>query len=495
MSSDESNSKTELKLTVLPLPADPDEGLSDAEKAEADRKLVWRLDLILIPWLCLLYLIAFLDRTNIGNAKIAHLTTDVPMSTTQYNLSLTIFFISYAIFEALANVLLKRYRPSVFLPVTMVLWGFCMVGMGFITNWSGLMAARFFLGVTEAGLFPGVNYYLSCWYRRDEIAIRMAVFFSAAALSGSFGGLLAAAIQKMDGMGGYSGWRWIFIIEGALTVVIAFLSFWLVHDFPDEAKFLSEPDRARVLRRLALDNQSSARHEEFKLAYVWMALKDWKTYVSMLIYMGPLMPLYSISLFLPTIIANLSFTDKTQIIRNQLLSVPPYAGGAIITIFVGFWSDRQHKRGIYNMALAPIGIAGFTMLIASTNPAVQYAGTFLAVIGIYASIPTTIAWVANNLEGVYKRGIVLGIMIGWGNLNGIVSSNMWSDAPRFISGHATCIAYLGVCLFGGSLLFHILLSRENARRRRGERDYLVKGKVESELDLLGDRRPDFYYTL
>ncbi|KAK0647121.1 major facilitator superfamily domain-containing protein [Cercophora newfieldiana] len=477
------------------LPAHPDDGLSDAEKAEIDRKLVWRLDMALIPWLCFLYLIAFLDRTNIGNAKIAKLTTEVPMSNSEYNLSLTIFFISYATFEAINNVLLKLFRPSVFLPCTMILWGLSMLGMGFITNWSGLMAARFFLGMTEAGLFPGVNYLLSCWYRRDEIAIRMAVFFSAAALSGSFGGLLAAAIQKMDGLGGYSGWRWIFIIEGILTIVVAFMSFWLVHDFPDDATFLSEADRNRVLRRLALDRQSSARREEFKAAYIWSALQDWKTYVSMLIYMGPLMPLYSISLFLPTIISNLSFTDKTQIIRNQLLSVPPYAGGALATVAIGFISDRQRKRSIYNMMLAPVGIMGFTMLIASQQPGVQYAGTFLAVIGIYATIPTTIAWVANNVEGVYKRGIVLGIMIGWGNLNGIVSSNVWSDGPRFFSGHGICIAYLAVCLFGGSLLFHVLLSRENAKRRAGERNHLTLGKTESEMDLMGDRRPDFYYTL
>ncbi|KAK3323346.1 major facilitator superfamily domain-containing protein [Cercophora scortea] len=484
------------EFAIAEFPDDnPDGNLTEIERAEIDRKLVRKLDLMLIPWLCLLYLMAFLDRTNIGNAKIAHLTTDVPMSTSQYNLTLTIFFIAYSVFEALANIMLKRFRPSVFLPITMILWGFCMIGMGFVTNWSGLMAARFFLGVTEAGLFPGVNYYISCWYRRDEVAVRVAIFFSAAALSGSFGGLLAAAIQKMDGMGGKAGWRWIFILEGILTVVIAFASFWMVHDFPDDAKFLSNRERARVIRRLKEDKQSSAEHEEFKMTYVWAALKDWKTYVGMLMYMGPLMPLYSISLFLPTIISNLSFTDKTQIIRNQLLSVPPYAGATIVTVAAGFLSDQQNRRGIFNMALAPIGITGFIMLIASEKPGVQYAGTFLGAIGVYASIPITIAWVANNIEGVYKRGIVLGFMIGWGNLNGIVSSNMWSDAPRFISGHATVIAYLTVCLFGGSVLFHILLSRENSARLLGKRDHWIEGKNNLEIEMLGDKRPDFIYTL
>src|SRR5208282_3329438 len=111
-----------------------------------------------------------------------------------------------------------------------------MTFMGFVFNWSGLMAARFFLGVAEAGLFPGVNYYLSCWYKRNELAVRAAIFFSATALSGSFGGLLAAATQDLDGKGGKPGWAWIFIIEGIMTVSVGIASFWMVHDFPDEAK-------------------------------------------------------------------------------------------------------------------------------------------------------------------------------------------------------------------------------------------------------------------
>lgn len=118
----------------------------------------------------------------------------------------------------------------------------------------------------------------SCWYKRKEFGIRAAIFFSAAALAGSFGGLLAAAIANMDGVGGKPGWAWIFILEGLATVLIALASFWMVHDFPDEATFLSDDDRRRVIRRLKEDKQSSAEHEEFKIAYVWATLKDWKTY-------------------------------------------------------------------------------------------------------------------------------------------------------------------------------------------------------------------------
>jgi MFS family permease len=147
----------------------------------------------------------------------------------QYNAALSLFFASYALFEPVTNVMLKRFRPSIFLPSTMIVWGFVMTMMGLAYNFSGLMACRFFLGLAEAGLFPGVNYSLSCWYKRSEFGIRAAIFFSAAAVAGSFGGLLAAAIGLMNGIAGLGGWAWIFILEGIATVVIAVLSFIFIH--------------------------------------------------------------------------------------------------------------------------------------------------------------------------------------------------------------------------------------------------------------------------
>jgi MFS family permease len=192
------------------------------------------------------------------------------------------------------------------------------------------MAARWFLGLAEAGLFPGVNYYLSCWYRRSEIGVRAAVFFSFSAVSGSFGGLLATAIENMNGLGGKPGWAWIFIIEGIATVLLSIASFWLVHDFPDNATFLSDEDRARVIWRLKMDQQASAKYEEFSMKYVWMAAKDWKMWIGMVVYMGSDMPLYAFSLFLPTIISELGYKTTTA----QLLTVPPYAVAAVVVRFL-----------------------------------------------------------------------------------------------------------------------------------------------------------------
>jgi len=290
------------------------------------------------------------------------------LSSGQYNACLSLFFVSYAGFEPLTNILLKRLRPSIFIPAIMVLWGITMTCMGLVHNFSGLAAARFFLGVAEAGLFPGVNYYLSTWYKRDELGIRAAIFFSAAALAGSFGGLLAAGIARMDGVGGKFGWCWIFILEGLATIIIGIVSYWMVHDFPDEAKFLSDSDRQRVIRRLKSDRQSSAEHEEFKMSYFWASVKDWKTWAFAVVYMGCDGPLYAFSLFLPTIIEDLGYTNTTT---ANLLSVPPYAAAAVLTVFIGWFADRTKQRGLCNVGVSLLGLTGFAMLLCELSSFVK----------------------------------------------------------------------------------------------------------------------------
>lgn len=283
------------------------------------------------------------------------------------------------------------------------------------------------------------------------------------------------------------------VLEGLLTIIFGFASFWMVHDFPDDAKFLSDDDRARVIRRLKLDKQASAEHEDWNKSYLYAGLKDWKMWLGMVIYMGCDMPLYAFSLFLPSIIQELGWSSS--VVRSQLLSVPPYVVGALLTVAIGFVADRTRQRGLCNIFISLLGIAGFCMLIGSNDPRVKYAGTFLGAAGIYPCISNTISWMANNIEGVYKRGVVLGFVIGWGNLNGVVSSNIYFQAPRYFQGHGVVIAYLTVFLFGGSVLMTTLLRLENKKRRAGKRDHLAEGKNHRELAALGDSRPDFIYTV
>jgi MFS family permease len=437
-----------------------------------EKKLMRKIDLALIPWLSLLYLLSFLDRTSIGNAKLYHMEEDLGMSDNQYLISLTIFFFSYAIFEVPSNVFLKRLRPSIWLSGLMFFWGIMMTVQGLVHNYGGLLGMRWMLGVFEAGLFPGVNYYLSCWYKRKEFGIRAALFFSAASVSGAFGGLLAAAIAKMEGVGGKPAWAWIFILEGLATIVAGVASFWIIQDFPDDAKFLSDAERTVVVRRLQGDDQFSAAGEKLKWKYIWQSLLDWKTWIGMIMYAGCDMPLYAFSLFLPTIINQLGYKATAA----NLLTVPVYAFACIITCVVGLLADRWGQRGLFNLFFLIIGGAGYIILVASRNAALSYFAVYMATCGIYPIIPNTIAWMSNNVEGSYKRSVSLAMVISFGNINGAVSSNVYrvKDKPWYTLGHGLVLMYIGFGLVT-TVIYRILVKRENDKRDRGERDEVITG--------------------
>ena len=172
------------------------------------------------------------------------------------------------------------------------------------------------------------------------------------------------------------------------------------------------------------------------------------------------------------------------------MSVPPYAAAALLTVAVGFIADKTRQRGVCAILVSSLAVIGFAILISDAPAGAKYAGTFLAACGIYPCIPNSLTWLANNTEGVYRRGIAIGVCMGWANLQGVVISNVYrrKDAPRFIKGHAVVIGYLGIALFGGSVLQYALLRRENRFRKSGARNHLLEGKSESELRLMGDRR-------
>ncbi|KAI5118001.1 hypothetical protein M0805_008101 [Coniferiporia weirii] len=437
-----------------------------------EKELIRRLDWALIPWLSFLYLLSFLDRSSIGNAKLYNIESDLHISDTQYLLCLSIFFISYAVFEVPSNIFLKRLRPSIWLSTLMLLWGIMMTVQGLVHNYGGLLGMRWMLGMFEAGLFPGVNYYLSCWYKRSEFGVRAAIFFSAATVSGAFGGLLAAAISNMDGIGGKPAWAWIFILEGLVTVIAGIISYFLIQDFPDTARFLSEPERAFIIQRLQSDDQFSAAGEELRWKYIWQSIVDWKTWIGMLLYMGADGPLYAFSLFLPSIINQLGFSATPA----NLLTVPVYVVACGFTCGVGFMADRIGRRGLFTLCFFPVAAAGYIILIFSRSAALSYFAVYLAACGIYPLIPNIIAWVSNNVEGSYKRSVTLAMVISFGNINGAVSSVVYRarDKPWYTLGHGIVLMYIGIGFIAAGVFF-VLLRKENARRVSGERDEIIIG--------------------
>ncbi|KAB5511617.1 major facilitator superfamily transporter [Coniochaeta sp. 2T2.1] len=326
------------------------------------KKILRKMDIRLIPMLALLYLLSFLDRGNLGNAKIEGLQENLGMTADQYNWCLTIFFFTYAAFEVPSNLLLNKLRPSRWLPLIMVAWGTVMTLMGIVQNYHGLLIARLFLGVAEADLFPGVAYYLT--------------------MCRAFSGLLAFGISKMDGVGGYEGWRWIFILEGIVTVLVAILAFFVLHDFPETASFLTEEERDFVVYRLKYQGPAHgkaagrqvAQAEEFKWKYVWQAFSDWQIWVNLFVYWGwwsqIVCPFYGISLFLPTIIRTLGYTSS----KAQLMTVPIYITAAILAVVFAWISDKVGKRSPFMVGFLLMMLVGFSMALGSSNPKVVYGG-------------------------------------------------------------------------------------------------------------------------
>ena len=232
----------------------------------------------------------------VGNAKAAGLNKDLKLTGSQYNIALTVFFFPYAIFEVLSNVVLKLLRPSIWITILMLSWGTVMTLMGIVQNYNGLIATRCVLGLAESGFFPAASFLVTTWYCRFEVQTRLAVFFSAASMAGAFSGLLAFTLEKMDGISGLQGWRWIFIIEGIVTVAVACGCYWLLPDSPETASFLTSEEKDFICRRLAEDAGTGAGHvrtrEAFQWKYLRAALTEWKIYFAVIIYRGNAICLY-----------------------------------------------------------------------------------------------------------------------------------------------------------------------------------------------------------
>lgn len=245
---------------------------------QAERRLLLKLDAFFVPVIMLVYLTCFLDRTNIGNVKVAGMPADIGASPQQFATAVSIFYATYVLFEPPWTIVMKRMTPRVLLTSLCVVWSLATVLSGFITSVAGLYAVRLVLGACEAGLFPALNLYLTMVYKRDEQATRVSYLFVCTAIAGAFGGLLAYSILKMDGVAGMAGWRWVYIIEGLFSfVVVPVIWFGLPND-PSNAYFLNAEERAMMAVRAAQRAQYMGS-DEFSWDEIRIGLKDPKLYL------------------------------------------------------------------------------------------------------------------------------------------------------------------------------------------------------------------------
>ncbi|KAK4445102.1 major facilitator superfamily domain-containing protein [Podospora aff. communis PSN243] len=383
--------------------------------AAEERALVWKQDLTIIPLSAYIYFLCFFDRSNIGNAKVLNSSTKNDMQTEinatsyEFNIALMIFLVGYAVFEVPSNILLKKLRPSRWLAFLMFSWGAITIGLGGVTNFGATTGVRFLLGVFEAGLFPGLVYYLTFWYKTDERSVRVAFILASATLAGAFGGAIAYAIGHMNGARGMSAWRWLFIIEGAPSCLSAILVWFFLPDYPEE--YLKGRHREIALSRLRVEG-SKSHHRSMTKEDAVSTLKDWRLYGHYLIYFGVGVPFSSLSLFAPSITAGLGFKD----LQAQLMTVPPYAVAYVTQILVSWSADHFNARALHTAVFAVVGAVGFMASALLPPDAYQsrYGCFIVACAGAFACIPPMLGWLTSNVFSTAAVGLAVAINVSFG---------------------------------------------------------------------------------
>ncbi|KAL5476956.1 hypothetical protein ACEPAI_3142 [Sanghuangporus weigelae] len=467
-----------------------DDGEKSLIISDEERKLVRKLDWRILPIACLMYLFAFLDRSNLGNARLQGLPEDTLQGDptgTKYDWVFSAFYFSYILFQVPSSVIAKLFPPRLWLGAAALGWGLCSTLMATAFNFPGLLVTRIGLGVFEAGFGPGIPVYLSLFYTKHEMGLRMAYWFGFAAVAGAFGGLIAFGVQHAHAA--IANWRLLFIIEGIPAVMLGFVAVAFLPDRPEMTRFLNENERKIAIARM---NRSISGDTGLVInkAHVWAALKDWRIYTGGVIYFGLNCALASISAFLPTIIKTFGFTNAIA----QLLTVPPYAVASVVLTLTSYASDRFQHRGIFMAGASAVGGIGYLILLTVTNNVhAQYFAVFCITSGTYTTIGLIIAWYAHNLGSETKRATGIPMFMAIGQCGSVLGSHVYpsDEGPRYIKGFAvTCalefLAALCALLLSASYLL------DNRRRDRSH----GRPKPEAKVDVseLADKAPMFRYV-
>ncbi|KAK4936973.1 hypothetical protein LTR10_022283 [Elasticomyces elasticus] len=429
------HSAHELEITYVP-------------DTEQEKKLVRKLDWRLIPCCWVLYLLGYIDRANIGNAKTGGMADDFNLTSSQYSVITLVFFISYLVCEVPANMILTRVKPHYFLPGLGLAWGTLAALMGATKNWSQVAGLRFLLGVAEAGFAPGCAFYLSSWYRKYELATRYAILYTSVPLAGAISGLLAGLITEyMDGAGGIAGWRWLFILEGLGSVVAAVGTFLLMPDYPSTSKrFLNESESLLACSRLAVDGIGLAQGTHGEKLGHWKAFKmcvaDWRTWAQCLMF-TLVTGSQTMQYFIPTLVGTFGWKGHV----GQYHTIPAYAAALVYVVLACWLADRFKIKWAFVTGLSGLGFVLFIAVIASSNLMARYVLTIFAFGTIYGCSPLVKTWLVDVIPNpAEKRAIAIALVNSIGNASSIYGSWLWpdKDAPNYVPGFATTTSWLGL---------------------------------------------------
>ncbi|ETN41294.1 uncharacterized protein HMPREF1541_03229 [Cyphellophora europaea CBS 101466] len=428
--------------------------------SDLEKKLVRKVDWYMIPTLWFMCVLCFLNRNNIGNANAAGMSEDLGLDSSQYAMLISMFFIAYLICEVPSNLIITRVRPSWYVPVLAISWGTVCACMSQVQSYGGILAARFVLGAVEAGFMPGVMYIMSSWYKKDELGKRFSIFFTALCFAGAVSGLLAGAIVSgLEGARGMQGWRWLFLIEGIMSIAFSSIAFFALMDYPANSSRLSLEERQLAVIRLAHDrNMTDPVIERLSaLQAVWAALRDLRTYFFAILYMlenGSA----TINYFIPTIVGSMGYSG----VAVQWMTVPVWVVGTVFLIVLPYTADRLEDRRWHTAGALALAFMSAIICFQVEHDATRYTFLSFCIAGVYTSLPLTMTWVSETIGlPAEKRAVSIAIANSVGNLSAVYGSRLWpsEDAPQYATGFTAIACFTGVGALlaaAGPIIFKLL---------------------------------------
>ncbi|KAI8149048.1 major facilitator superfamily domain-containing protein [Fennellomyces sp. T-0311] len=429
------------------------------EEEKKERQLVRKFDLHVIPLFCIFYFMDHLDRQNISNAALAGLQEDLGMTGPEFSVTISAFYITYIIFQVPSNIILKRIGARWWLSSIMLVWGLVTTSMALTTNFTGLLITRLLLGAAESGYIPGILYQLSRIYKPQELGFRIAILLFMAALAGIVSGPIGYVATGMGGKLGLYGWQYLFIFEGAPTVLLALLSFWVLFDNVNDVRWLTQEQKELQERRM-MPHTMVTSQESVTWCTMRTVLSDKKTWLFSALFFLVSINVTSIGVFLPIIINGFNFSAQ----MSQLLTAPPAGLAGLLMLVCGLLADHGNRRAIM-VATGSCAIAlGYTLLLVFKDRWPCYAALFIIAAGVGIEAPIGITWSAINYHDLTVRAVAVAVVNMMGNLGNVVASFLYTvpgDTSHVLgNGINLVIAITGALIAAGTGL---MLRRRNRR--------------------------------
>ncbi|KAJ9646425.1 hypothetical protein H2199_002474 [Coniosporium tulheliwenetii] len=407
----------------------------------AEIRLVKKLDWRIMPTLWAMYFLNYLDRNAIAQARLNDLEDDLNLKGSQYNTCISILFVGYLLMQVPSNMLMSsnKIRPSIYMCICMAGWAIVSACTALVHNYTGLVVVRFFLGIAEAPYYPGALYLLSLFYTRKEIATRISILYSGNIFATSFSGLIAAAtFATLDGAHGLVGWRWLFIIEGAVTFGVACIGLWLLPDFPLTTRWLTPEERQLAHDRIARDTAQITQSQGARAGFL-QAIRDPRLYL--LCFMQNMhLSACSFNNFFPTVVGSLGFNRTITLV----LTCPPYLVSGFTGVVIGITSGKFNERTWHITGCMGVALIGFIISCATMNTAARYVSCFMFASGAYAVNSCILGWVSATLgQTSEKKAVSLSIVNVVANASYIYTAYLYpkSDGPKYLTAMASNAAF------------------------------------------------------